>query len=92
MFRRQRTWLPGEGGRVYHDTGRWVLAVAPLLGWLVGSPVELPPIVTSALFAFLAGGVLLNVLKEELQEDRENRFWAFAAGSAGYALRLLVTQ
>jgi hypothetical protein len=77
---------------VSHETGRWILAAAPLLGWLVGVLVELPPIATSALFAFLAGGVVLNVLKEELPEDRESRFWAFAAGTAGYALLLLVTR
>jgi hypothetical protein len=31
----------------------------------------------------------LNVLKEELPEERQSRFWAFALGAAIYALLLL---
>jgi hypothetical protein len=33
--------------------------------------------------------VVLNVLKEELPEDRQSRFTAFAAGAAIYAALLL---
>ena len=36
------------------------------------------------------GEVILNVLKEELPEERENRFWAFALGVAMYASILMV--
>lgn len=43
----------------------------------------------AALFAFLAGGVILNVLKEELPEERESRFSAFAGGALLYAALLL---
>ena len=39
----------------------------------------------SFLFAFLAGGVVLNVLKKELPEERESRFLLFALGLAAYA-------
>ena len=41
------------------------------------------------LTAFLAGGVVMNVLKEELPEERESRFWAFALGTALYTMLLL---
>lgn len=40
--------------------------------------------------AFLGGGVVLNVLKEEVPSERQSRFWAFAAGAAGYAALLLM--
>ncbi|NJL21613.1 MAG: hypothetical protein HC895_13625, partial [Leptolyngbyaceae cyanobacterium SM1_3_5] len=43
----------------------------------------------AVLFAFLAGGIVLNVLKEELPEDRESHFWSFAIGAIGYAVLLL---
>ncbi|QMS92109.1 hypothetical protein HUN01_32595 [Nostoc edaphicum CCNP1411] len=43
----------------------------------------------AVLFAFLSGGIVLNVLKEELSEQRESRFWAFAFGTFGYAILLL---
>lgn len=39
--------------------------------------------------AFLSGGVILNVLKEELPEERASRFWAFALGGVAYAVILL---
>lgn len=71
--------------------GRWILALAPVAGWALGLATELPPLAVSALFAFLAGGVVLNVLKEELPEDRDSRFWAFGTGAAGYAALLLVS-
>ena len=44
----------------------------------------------AVLFAFLAGGVVLNVLKEELPEERQSRFWAFALGASAYAAILLL--
>ncbi len=42
-----------------------------------------------ALFAVLAGAIILNVMKEELPEERESRFGAFAAGAAAYTGLLL---
>ncbi|AEG94899.1 hypothetical protein [Ramlibacter tataouinensis] len=41
--------------------------------------------------SLLAGGVVLNVMKEELPEQRESRFSAFALGAAAYAALLLAT-
>ena len=43
------------------------------------------------LFALLAGGIILNVLKEELPEERKSRFWAFALGAGTYAALLLAS-
>lgn len=76
--------------RLYDRPGRWVLAVAVILGWAVGLAVEINELHVALLFAFLAGGVVLNVLKEELPAERESRFWAFAVGAAGYAALLLI--
>ena len=42
------------------------------------------------LFGFLAGGVVMNVLKEGLPDERESSFRAFALGAAAYAAVLLV--
>jgi zinc transporter ZupT len=68
---------------------RWILAGAVLGGWALGVAVELPEEAIAVLFAFLAGGIVLNVLKEELPEERESRFLPFLLGSAGYAALLL---
>jgi hypothetical protein len=77
-------------GRAYDKAGRWLLAAAPLAGWALGAATHISDLLLFALFAFLAGGVILNVLKEELPEDRESRFWAFAAGAGAYAVLLLM--
>jgi hypothetical protein len=75
--------------KMYDHTGRWILAAAVLTGWAIGSSVELSQAAIAMLFAVLAGGVVLNILKEELPEERESRFWAFALGAFGYAALLL---
>jgi hypothetical protein len=76
----------------YDGLGRWILGAAPLVGWALGVEVDVPPLAVSALFAFLAGGIVLNVLKEELPEHRESHFSAFALGTGLYAALLLATD
>jgi len=75
----------------YHQIGRWILAAAVMAGWVIGLGTEIPEAAIAVLFAFLAGGVVLNVLKEELPEERESRFWAFATGAGVYAAILILT-
>lgn len=73
----------------YHRYGRWILATAVLAGWGLGVWIELSKAAVAVLFAFLAGGVILNVLKEELPEERQSRFWAFFLGAFIYAALIL---
>ncbi|MEW6491678.1 MAG: hypothetical protein AB1589_03885 [Cyanobacteriota bacterium] len=73
----------------YHKIGRWILAAAIIVGWVIGYGTEISEAAISVLFAFLAGGIILNVLKEELPEERKSRFWAFALGTAVYTALLL---
>lgn len=73
----------------YDKIGRWILAAAIICGWVIGSGTELPKAAIALLFAFLAGGVVLNVLKEELPQERQSRFWAFALGATIYAALLI---
>ncbi|MGF1479086.1 MAG: hypothetical protein ACFB4I_06310 [Cyanophyceae cyanobacterium] len=73
----------------YHRVGRWILAGAIALGWMVGAGTEISEAAIAVLFAFVAGAIILNVLKEELPEERQSRFWAFALGAAAYSVLLL---
>lgn len=81
--------LRAHHGRTYHRRGRWVLATAVIVGAVAGSAFENIDLLIAVFVPFLAGGVILNVIKEELPSDRESRFWAFAVGAAGYAALLL---
>lgn len=73
----------------YHDQGRWFLTGAIIFGWTIGASTEIPEAAIAVLFAFLAGGIILNVLKEELPEERQSSFWAFSLGAGAYTVLLL---
>ena len=81
--------LQDHHGRAYHCYARWLLAGAVFLGLGVGYLAPVSELRVSVLFAFIAGSVVLNVVKEELPSERESRFWAFAAGVLGYSTLLL---
>ena len=82
--------LSEDHKHAYQHKGRWVLAAAVILGWVVGTHSEISEAATATLFAFLAGSIILNVLKEELPQARESRFWSFALGAVGYSGLLLL--
>ncbi|EYD78251.1 hypothetical protein Rumeso_00080 [Rubellimicrobium mesophilum DSM 19309] len=73
----------------YRRIGRWVLVAAVVAGWLLGLLTDVPEAAVAVLTAFLGGGVVLNVLKEEVPSERQSRFWAFAGGAAAYSALLL---
>jgi hypothetical protein len=73
----------------YRTPGRWLLVAALGVGVALGMATELSKAMIAVLVALLAGGVILNVLKEEVPSERQSRFWAFALGMAGYAALLL---
>ena len=70
---------------VYHDKGRWFLSGAVMTGWAVGIFIEIPDLAMNVATAFIAGGIILNALKEELPEERQSRFWPFLLGAALYS-------
>jgi hypothetical protein len=74
----------------YDRIGRWVLAAAIVLGWSVSRNLALSDLGVNLMFGFLAGGIVLNVLKEELPEEQGSAFWAFLVGAAGYTLFLML--
>lgn len=75
---------------VYDKYGRLILSAAPILGWLIGALTELNEFVLSILQAFIAGGIILNVLKEELPEEQESSLSSFLTGVIGYTFLLLL--
>ncbi len=74
--------------RLYHRYGCWILSAAILVGWMISLVYVVHPALVSVLFALLAGGIILNVLKEELPDERDGRFLAFSAGALIYGVLL----
>ncbi|WP_411964115.1 hypothetical protein [Haloferax sp. YSMS24] len=73
-------------GARYDSVGRWVLAGATLVGAAVGLVTLGQPLVITGLFAFVSGGIVLNVIKEELPHPRRGRFLSFLGGAVAYTL------
>lgn len=82
--------LEQDHGDLYRRRGRWIVAAGVLLGWLVGVTVPVPGVAVGVFTALLGGGVVLNVLKEELPRERESSFGAFCGGAATYTALLMV--
>lgn len=55
----------------YRRYCRWILVGAVALGWAIGVDYEASDAAVVALTAFLGGGVVLNVLEEELPSERQ---------------------
>jgi hypothetical protein len=83
--------LEREFGDRYRCFGRRLLAAAILAGWALGTAVAIPELVLIWLFSALAGGILLNALKEELPGVGEGRVSAFAVGVVGFAVLMLAS-
>lgn len=73
----------------YRRIGRFVLSGALVLGAVLGASLAVGEPVRVIVLAFLAGGVILNVLKEELPAEHESRFAPFLSGTAIYGALLL---
>ena len=74
----------------YRHSGRWILATAIIIGSVIGWGGNISAAAISVLFSFLAGGIILNVLKEELPEERQSNFGAFILGAFVYSILLLL--
>lgn len=79
-------------GERYERTGRWLLAGGLLAGWLIGMVprFDIPPEALALVLAFIAGGTILNILRNELPDtDRSTDVAAFALGASVYAILAL---
>jgi hypothetical protein len=73
----------------YDRYGRWILALAVLAGYVIGAGYQVAEPTIAVLWAFVAGGLILNVIKDELPEHRESALGFFVAGLAGYTALLV---
>ncbi|WP_096153889.1 MULTISPECIES: hypothetical protein [Bacillus] len=73
-----------EYADIYNKVGRYVLTLGIVLGWGMGMLLNLSPVMESIIFAFIAGAMILNVLKYELPPDNEAHFFTFLIGVVSY--------
>lgn len=76
---------------LYRAFGRWMLGAAVLAGTALAALADLGEPTVVVMEAFLGGGIILNVLKEELPEERKSRFLPFALGAAVFAALFVAT-
>jgi len=74
----------------YQPGGRAFLACSVLIGWALGIAGAFSDSVTSRLFAFLAGGVLITSAHAEVRAEESTRLWWFVGGAAAYATVLML--
>jgi hypothetical protein len=76
--------------RRYEPGGRVLLVCSVILGWALGVAGAFADSVTSRLFAFIAGGVLITSVHAEVRAEESTRFWWFVGGAAAYATVLML--
>jgi hypothetical protein len=80
------TGLRAEFGELYLGYGRYILSVALILGWVTGIFAFVSLFWVDLIMAFLAGGIILNVMKEELPAERESSYSSFLLGALFYGI------
>lgn len=73
----------------YNQRGRWLLVAAVILGMVLGQTAMLDKAGVLVVWSFLAGSIILNVLKRELPDEKESCFMSFIVGAALYTGLLL---
>ncbi len=84
-----------QGLREHHRTlydrqGRWLLTAAIVVGTAAGLATQFNETAVSTVWAFLAGSLILNILKHELPEARKTCFWSFLSGAMLYSTLILL--
>ncbi len=74
----------------YKYKGRWILVSALFFGWLTSAFTTIPGVYLGMIFSFIAGGIIMNVLKEELPKERESNLAAFCLGVLFYSVLLIL--
>ena len=77
---------------IYERVIKWVLAIALLTGWALGVWTEISVEVISLWFAFLAGGMLIITIREELPSEEDGSFLAFLVGVVAYTALILLYE
>jgi hypothetical protein len=68
--------------KLWHKMGRWILGSAVLIGYGLGYFFDWSEVILASITAILGGGIILNVLKEELPQERQSQLFPLLFGAA----------
>lgn len=73
---------------LYTKAGRWIMAFSVLAGWILYQTTHASDLTIAFLSSFLTGGVVLNILNDELPEEKKSSYTAFLIGLVFIAVLL----
>lgn len=76
----------------YERIGRWVLAASVIAGWLLATVWTPPTLATAVVLGLISGGIIMNVIKEELPGHDEGPFAPWVAGALSFMGLLLALE
>lgn len=79
-------------GAAYDRVIRWLLVLSILVGWGIGVSTKISDTTVALWFAFLAGGIIINVIEEELPAENHGRFLPFFAGAVAFTILVLAIE
>lgn len=82
--------LTEDHGEEYSGMGKWLLILSLFLGWLIGLWIKLPAAAVALITAFIGGGVIMNVIRHELPQNKPHSLGSFLAASFIYTGILLL--
>lgn len=69
----------------YDRVGRWILMATILIGTAIAQVQHFNEATISLVWSFLAGSIILTILKHELPDERQSCFWSFVGGIAVFS-------
>lgn len=79
--------------KLYDGTERYLLVALLVLGWLLGVFIEFSGLLYAAVFAFLAGGIIVMTAIYELPRiTSKRRYWSFCSGAAVFTLAIMALE
>ncbi len=78
-----------EYGQLYTKLGKYILAIAAILGWGVGMLTELHKPLIIVLLGLISGAIIMNSMIMELPQGKAGKFFPFLLGGVFYAALLL---
>lgn len=75
---------------LFKNQARWMLVGILILGYCVGFITQVPDSISAIAISFVAGGVLLNSIRNELPKREQIAYAFFVLGSLSYAALILL--